>query len=172
MISPNDLKSLYCVCRQAERTVDVVLWCDWAELTSFYGHSHRHAHLQNAIRMLSTCEELGEQDYKDLRTRYQAHGTGSWQRLKSLLSRNKGLSAEEQAFIRYVLCRFVKMLDHQARPTDDELIRTRLDCCLCEQILIGKGLEKKWLQRATAVEHLNASEYLDTYSIEELLADT
>ena len=166
---------LYCVARQAERSVHVALYAHWLTLKAYYSgerqamvrsvrdylrerldHQRPTRSHANRDEMLQEVSEPGSMRYL----------LGPWiARWKN----NWTFSVDALTFIADTLEHLLDFLERCEQPDRDALIALRTDCWACEYLIECRCHGLAELRRARHIEHFNQSFHIVPVTIQDLV---
>lgn len=171
-ISKNTAILLYCCFRQAERSVHYAHSCpdEWSRFTAYY-RGDRRGFIAGAIGMLKGVGPTrGEATIRPNPSQlsppnFARSMTGIiFNRFKN----NWSFSLAELSYFHSILEDLLSVVDGDASPTGEELIRLRMACFECHHAIARKLIGVRELRRADRIEHFQASKYIEHVRLRDL----
>jgi hypothetical protein len=159
-LSARTVLELFCVARQAERSVDRILGFEWGELIEYYTPEkvERIESLLTTLRSLlpegavatrgADRDEIG--DGVPLPGRITVFLLQWFAPLRKIWR----FRSQELAFVAAVLGRLLRALKSPVRPPQEALITLRRDLWMCEYVIECRCYGLPGLKEANRVEHL------------------
>lgn len=167
---------LYCVVRQAERSVDAALFAPWRELTAYYeGERAALARLvlDNLRQLLRGCGSEVRYTHRDEMLRDVAapglirHLSGPW---VARLKKRWAFSSRTLGFVAATLQAFLDLLNAIQQPARESLISLRMDLWACEYMIECRCHGFAELPRAMNIEHFNQAAHVVPVRMRQLVA--
>jgi hypothetical protein len=159
ILSSENIVELYCICRQAERSVHRALGWHWEAFRAYYG-AERQTYLEAWERKLVDLVGPGSQ-WHSFANRdalvAQVRKPGFFRVIFGAWFANRrrtwSFSPAEIAFAARVLYSLIDVIGQALRPADQHLIDLRMDLWACEYLLDCRCHGLSRLERARHVEH-------------------
>jgi len=167
---------VYCLARQAERSVDAVLFAPWADLATYY-EGERTARLRNTLGSLKSLVE-GQQTGSAYGSREEVlrniaspgligRLAGPWVARRK---RRWPFSPYELCFVAATLENFLRLLQTSKEPAREALISLRMDFWACEFLIESRCHGLSELPRAAHIEHFNQSAHVVSIKMSQLVS--
>ena len=168
----NTALTLFCLFRQAERSVHYALSCpsQWSQFVSYYDKA-KQIQISEAIGMLKDAGAV--QDNVPSRQGLAQDGFLSFVRctagfLTNPFKRSWAFSVREISFFSATFEHLLRILNNTDLPQREELIELRLDCFECHYVIARKLIGVPEIQRANSIDHFNQSEYVSHVTFQEV----
>jgi hypothetical protein len=163
--------TLFCYCRQAERSVDFALSSavQWRRLCDYYDAQKR----EGLAWMLENLRSLNADCHKaPHRTAFAipvfAVFIAIWRLLTNPLRSWWAFPASELGFIYTTLATFADALNYQNPPELSARINLRMDFNLCESFIQGRMLGLPEFQKASTIEHFCQAAHVKSVTMDEM----
>jgi hypothetical protein len=162
--SKGTVLTLYCYCRQAERSLDNALSSPrvWSQLLAYY-----HANKQTEIRKLLSELKWTGPNLHHVPKRgsfaldgFRAFASSLANLLINRMKKSWAFSEAETAFIAGTLAQLLGMLQNSKPPKTEDAIDLRLDFLECEFIIAHKLIGVPELRTAINIEHFNQASHI------------
>jgi hypothetical protein len=168
----NTALTLFCLFRQAERSVHYALSCpsQWSQFVAYYDEP-KQIQISEAIGMLNDAGAA--QDKVPSRQALARSGllnivSCAAGLLTNRLRRSWAFSVRELSFFSATLEHLLKILNNTDLPQKEELIGLRLDCFDCHYVISRRLIGVPEIQIANSIEHFNQSEYVRHVNFQDL----
>jgi hypothetical protein len=167
---------VYCLARQAERSVDASLFTPWSDLATYY-KEERTARLRDVLSGLQALLEGMEMPlFQGSREEMLRNVTGPG--LIGYLSgpcvarwkKRWTFAPKELSFVAATFQAFLRLLQTSQQPTREALIALRMDFWTCEHIIKCRCHGMAEIRRATHIEHFNQSAHVVPVKMNELVS--
>jgi hypothetical protein len=160
----NTALTLFCLFREAERSVHYALSCpsQWSQFVAYYNQP-KQIQISEMIGMLNAAGAV--KDKVPNRQALARSDFSSFVRciarlLSNPLKRSWAFSVRETSFLSATLGHVSILLNSAEPPEKEELIELRLDCFVCHDLISRKLFGIPELRKADSIEHFNQSEYV------------
>lgn len=164
--------TLFCIFRQAERSVHYALSCpsQWAQFVAYYETSKQ----TQISEVIGRLRDAGvREDNAPSRQVLAQDSLLSIVRcaaglLCNRLKRSWAFTTQEIAFFCATLEHLLKILHNVDLPHKEELVELRLDCFYCHSVIARKLIGVTEIRKADLIEHFNQSEYVSHVTFQDM----
>lgn len=164
--------TLFCLFRQAERSVHYALSCpsQWSQFVAYY----------DKLKQTRVSEVIGVlKDTGAVQSNTPSRQALAQASLMSIvrytvgllcnpLKRSWAFSREEASFFSATLERLLGILHNADLPQKEELIELRLDCYCCHSVIAHRLIGVAAIRKADLIEHFNQSGYVNHVTFEDM----
>ena len=171
-IDKKALLALFCVLRQAERSVHYAHSSagSWNEFIDYYDDS-KMANVAESIRLLKAAGAASI----DLEIRRSpSEGVfmgilfGAARRLVNPYKSDWSFTAEEVSFFAATLERLTAVLASRVQPRNDDLVALRMHCHECHAVISRKLIGVPELERALWIEHFRQADHVKAVTFRDM----
>jgi hypothetical protein len=174
-LSKRQIIEIACYCREAERSVDKVLFAHWSMLQEYYSPVKRAAIgrvIERLELLLPTCGErsypspiIGEFGWAQRLLEVRM----LWNRIAGKWKKTWVFSDTVVYFIAAALRKLLALLDRPDKPDNSELIAMRKNFYDCQWLIDRRCYGLPELAKASRIDHFLISYHLVPVRMEELL---